>query len=58
MDTFLKVKWLLTAFLLPAFEDWKTNLWSKDLDSRYCCDGRECGCYGTTYRDMYERKNK
>jgi len=56
MDAFLKIKWLFTVFILPAFDDWKSNLWRKDLDSRYCCDGHECGCYGTTYREMYSRK--
>lgn len=58
LDTLFKVKCLFTIFLTSAFDDWKTNLWRKDLDSFYCCNGRECGCYGTTYRELYQRRMK
>lgn len=36
-----------------AIAEWKSDVWRKELDSRYCCDGRECGCGATTVRELY-----
>ncbi len=51
-DTLLKFR-LLWIGLRSAYEEWKSEVWKKDLDGQYCCDGRECGCYAMTRREMY-----
>jgi len=58
MEDFLfKVRWL---FLMQAeaFKQWREDLWMRDLDSFYCCDGGNspatiCGCEGATVREAY-----
>lgn len=44
---------ILWVFLADAYCQWKDMVATKDLDARYCCDGRECGCYGATVRQMF-----
>lgn len=44
---------LLVMLLHNAFEEWKREVWSRELDYPYCCDGRECGCMATTTRELY-----
>lgn len=44
---------ILTLMLTSTFHDWKGEVWQKDLDSLYCCDGRECCCGGETIRDQW-----
>lgn len=54
-DFFTKLS-ILVDMLSDIFETWRDEIWAHDLDERYCCDGRECGCYGATYRDVYRPK--
>lgn len=51
-DFVFKVKMLL-IYLLGSTKDWRSEVWSKDPDSLYCCDGRECACGGLTVREMH-----
>ena len=44
---------ILRLFLIGAFSEWRREIWPNDLDSQYCCGGRECGCFGATYYDIY-----
>lgn len=44
---------ILWDLLRNAFDGWREYVWKHDLDARYCCDGRECGCDGTTVRELY-----
>lgn len=44
---------ILCVFLCSAVESWRREIWSRDLDELYCCDGRECGCGGKTVRDIF-----
>lgn len=44
---------ILLLLLRNAYSEWRTEIWPKDLDAPYCCDGRECGCYGSSLRDVY-----
>jgi hypothetical protein len=44
---------ILRDMLSVAFEDWRKSVWEHDLDSRACCDGRECCCGGMTLREIY-----
>lgn len=53
--TKLRILWDL---LNDTCEQWHSEVWSKDLDRRYCCDGRECGCCGATVRDIYAPQSK
>ena len=51
-DTVLKMR-VLWAWLVNTYSEWRKEVWAKDLDQQYCCDGRECGCGGGTVRDNY-----
>jgi hypothetical protein len=44
---------ILKAMLRGTFEKWHKEVWTHDLDARFCCDGRECGCQGSTLGDVY-----
>ena len=44
---------ILRMLMRATFEQWQTEIWPHDLDTRYCCDGRECGCGGSTFREIY-----
>ena len=46
----LKMLWLYGG----NFSDWYRDVWKQDADQRMCCDGRECGCYGSDYYSMWE----
>lgn len=46
----LRMLWLY-GFSVRA---WYRDVWRQEADARMCCDGRECGCYGSTYREMWE----
>lgn len=48
--TKLGILWML---IRHTFSDWRRDIWRNDLDTHYCCDGRECGCGGMTWRDVY-----
>lgn len=54
-QAFRKAK-ILVHLLVQAFRDWKENVSRKDLDSVYCCDGRECGCGAITIGEAYGEK--
>ena len=41
--------------LIGAFEEWRTSVWRRDLDSVNCCDGRECCCGAETVREFWYR---
>lgn len=49
----LRILWML---LRCTYSEWRREVWVRNLDSPYCCDGRECGCYGTTVRELYARR--
>lgn len=51
----LRILWWLS---LEMFDSWQSEIWRKDLDSRICCDGRECGCYGMTIREAYTTRGR
>lgn len=51
-DFFTKLR-ILFDLLAGMWVHWRDDIWPHDLDSRYCCDGRECGCGGQTRRDVY-----
>lgn len=53
-DVLLKLRILWRAFILRAWAEWRREVWSKDLDALYCCNGRECGCRGATVSDVFD----
>jgi len=59
-DTIFKLR-LLAALLRCSFEEWREQIWQRELDAPYCCGGHECGCMATTTRQLYswqlERKS-
>ena len=61
-DTIFKLK-ILHQILVGAYDEWRKEIWEKDLDENYCCSGIEggvavCGCGGMTVREIYERTTK
>ncbi|MCG7932327.1 MAG: hypothetical protein N0E44_20090 [Candidatus Thiodiazotropha lotti] len=52
-DFLFKIK-LLWWFVDEAIRNWRNEVWQRDLDERYCCDGNECACGGVTVREMHE----
>jgi hypothetical protein len=47
----LRVFWnMFRAFL----QDWREEVWDKDPDAYHCCNGRECGCYAMTNREVWD----
>ena len=55
-DLLFKLK-ILVVLLKGQFHEWRVDIWSRHLDERYCCDGRECGCCGVSVRDVWTRLN-
>lgn len=51
-DAIFKLR-LLAKLLRGEFEVWRDEIWRRNLDAPYCCDGRECGCGAATLRDIY-----
>lgn len=53
----LQDKWLsariLALHLRNAVAAWRVET---RLDERMCCDGRECGCYGSTWRSFWKHE--
>jgi hypothetical protein len=52
-DFIFKLK-ILVVLLSGSFKEWHREIWSKDLDQNYCCDGTNCCCDAITYREMWE----
>lgn len=44
---------ILRDGVIGVYEWWKDDIWPRDLDETYCCDGRECGCGGVTVREAH-----
>jgi hypothetical protein len=44
---------ILIGFLRGSFNEWRTEVWRRDLDEQYCCSGRECGCGGATVEEVF-----
>jgi len=51
-DAMTKLR-ILMDMLVGTLSDWRENIWKSDLDSRVCCNGRECCCDGVTIREIY-----
>jgi hypothetical protein len=51
-DNLLKFR-ILWIGLRVAFDEWRNEVWNKDLDGYYCCNGNECGCYAMTRRELH-----
>lgn len=52
-DLIFKLR-VLRYLLVSGYEEWRDSVWKCDLDSLWCCDGRECGCGGSTVREMWD----
>ena len=55
-DTLWKLRILFRVFLPDTLHQWQHEIWCKDPDTRFCCDGNpmECGCQGVTTREVYD----
>lgn len=51
-NALFKIRVLLMMFR-HVYEEWRKDVWQRDLDSSYCCSGYECGCQATSVRDLY-----
>jgi hypothetical protein len=55
----LKLKMLLLYFggsgrRLTLIEEWYKHVWNKRANETMCCSGFHCGCYGSSYGQMWE----
>lgn len=48
--------WILRFHILKSLirEAWRYYLDYHELDAPICCDGRECGCQGSSIREFWE----
>lgn len=46
----LKMLWIYRG----GFRDWYRDVWCREAGERQCCDGHECGCYGSCHGDWWE----
>ncbi|WP_374413328.1 hypothetical protein [Novosphingobium colocasiae] len=51
-DLIFKLR-VLRMMIGHAYEEWRDSVWKCDLDSTYCCDGRECCCGAETVRELW-----
>jgi hypothetical protein len=51
----IKMFFVLAAWKEYGFDYWRKEVWERDPDGRYCCDGYMCGCGGATVRGIFER---
>lgn len=49
---------ILATLLASAYDNWRTEIWKRDLDETFCCNGRECGCYGASVGQIYGEKQR
>ena len=56
-DFFIKMN-ILYISLFGAYEEWKREIWDRELDENFCCDGRECGCGGESVRDSWKMSRR
>ena len=45
---------ILFMLLADTYNNWKSEIWKKDLNEYVCCDGDRCGCDGVTITELYE----
>ena len=55
-NTAWKVKMFckLGAWSQESREYWRKEIWARDPDERYCCNGDLCGCRGATVRWIFD----
>ncbi len=51
-DAWLKLKMLRVYGF--QIREWRDDVWRNEPWARMCCDGRECGCYGSCWGDWWE----
>ncbi len=52
---------VLAAMLADTYRAWRCQYVGVDLDAPYCCSGTpqmECGCQGTTLREMWDYRDQ
>lgn len=49
---------LLVGLLTGTFNQWRTEVWKRDLDESYCCSGRECGCGGDSVGQVFGERDE
>lgn len=50
-DAIIKLR-ILFHFISNAFDSWRHEVWNRELDELYCCDGRECVCGGLSVLEV------
>lgn len=51
---------ILAGLLRHTFNEWRAEVWRRDLDEHHCCSGGTgshniCGCGGVTVRGVFSR---
>jgi len=52
-DILVKLR-ILWRVIRVAIADWRAQVWRRELDEHYCCDGHMCGCGAATVREVYD----
>jgi hypothetical protein len=50
----IKLFFILNAWGKESRAYWHEEIWLRDPDERYCCNGHLCGCHGLTVRAMFD----
>ena len=56
-DAIIKLR-ILFGFIAGAFDSWRREVWDRELDELYCCNGRECACGGLTVLEVMDFQSK
>jgi len=49
---------ILYFFISDAIHGWKKEIWKRDINDYYCCNGEMCGCRGSSIREVYYGMHK
>lgn len=56
-NTLFKMR-ILGRLIANAVNEWRREVWKRDLDSYMCCEGIDCGCCGITVRESWSQTTK
>lgn len=49
---------VLFWLLQDQWQLWKKEVWQRNLDEHFCCNGYMCGCQGITVREEWDWRLK
>ena len=52
-DILMKLR-ILLYFIFDGMKMWKKEVWQRNLNEHFCCNGDMCGCQGISVREEWE----